>query len=122
MAALKKVMDTLSSKGIDFSQEGLEVISTFMNGIRHAFIYGPSVEDNRNGLIAAKSAGMYCIVTVSFYSSAEDFKEADLVVSSLGEPEISVLVLKPNYRIQQDIEFITVDILENIMKKEGADI
>lgn len=41
---LENVMDALSAKGIDFSQEGLEVISTFMNGIRHAFFYGPSGE------------------------------------------------------------------------------
>lgn len=41
---LEKLMDTFSAKGIYFSQEGLEVISTFMNGIRHVFIYGPSGE------------------------------------------------------------------------------
>ena len=41
---LEKVMGDLSAKGIDFSQEGLEVISTFMKGIKHAFFYGPSGE------------------------------------------------------------------------------
>lgn len=78
------------------------------------------VEDNRNGLMAAKNAGMFCVVTVSFYSRDEDLKEADLVVSSLGDPEIPVSVLKPNCRIQQEIRFITVEILEDIMKKDGV--
>ncbi len=41
---LSSVMDELSAKGIEFSWEGLETIPTFMNGIRHAFIYGPSGE------------------------------------------------------------------------------
>ena len=78
------------------------------------------VEDSRNGLVAAKSAGMFCIVTVSFYSHEEDFTEADFVISSLGDPEIPVSVLKPNIRVRQDFEFITMDILEEIMKKDGV--
>ena len=44
------------------------------------------VEDNRNGLLAAKAAGMFCIVTTNGYTQDEDFTEADLVVSELGEP------------------------------------
>jgi HAD superfamily hydrolase (TIGR01509 family) len=51
------------------------------------------VEDNRNGLLAAKAAGMYCIVTTNDYSKNEDFTEADLVVSELGdEPNVQVTV------------------------------
>jgi HAD superfamily hydrolase (TIGR01509 family) len=44
------------------------------------------VEDSRNGLLAAKSAGMYCIITKSSYTQEEDFREADLVVPDLGDP------------------------------------
>lgn len=44
------------------------------------------VEDNRNGLLAAKGAGMHCIVTTNGYTEDEDFTEADLVVSELGDP------------------------------------
>jgi HAD superfamily hydrolase (TIGR01509 family) len=44
------------------------------------------VEDNRNGLLAAKGAGMYCIVTTNAYTEDEDFSEADLVVPELGDP------------------------------------
>lgn len=44
------------------------------------------IEDNRNGLRAAKGAGMYCLVTTNSYTEDEDFREADLVVSELGDP------------------------------------
>jgi HAD superfamily hydrolase (TIGR01509 family) len=44
------------------------------------------IEDSRNGLLAAKAAGMYCIVTTNGYTKDEDFTEADLVVSELGDP------------------------------------
>ena len=54
------------------------------------------IEDNRNGLLAAKGAGMHCIVTSNGYTEDEDFTEADLVVPELGDP--------PNVRV--DLETI----------------
>lgn len=44
------------------------------------------VEDSRNGLLAAKKAGMYCIITKSSYTGEEDFSEADAVYDELGDP------------------------------------
>ncbi|MEV7630414.1 HAD-IA family hydrolase [Actinoplanes sp. NPDC089786] len=44
------------------------------------------VEDSRNGLLAATGAGLRCLVTVNDYTRGEDFTEAALVVSELGEP------------------------------------
>ena len=44
------------------------------------------VEDSRNGLLAAVGAGLRCVVTVSGYTRDEDFSEAVLVVTSLGDP------------------------------------
>ncbi len=44
------------------------------------------VEDSRNGLEAATAAGLRCLVTVNGYTESEDFSEAALVVTSLGEP------------------------------------
>lgn len=43
------------------------------------------IEDSRNGLLAAKGAGMYCVITTNAYTEDEDFREADLVVSDLGD-------------------------------------
>lgn len=44
------------------------------------------IEDSRNGLLAAVGAGLRCLVTVSDYTADEEFDEAVLVVSSLGDP------------------------------------
>jgi HAD superfamily hydrolase (TIGR01509 family) len=43
------------------------------------------IEDSNNGLRAAKSAGMRCIVTRSTYTMDEDFALADKVVNTLDE-------------------------------------
>ncbi len=43
------------------------------------------IEDSRNGLLAATGAGLPCLVTVSAYTAGEDFSEAALVVTSLGD-------------------------------------
>jgi HAD superfamily hydrolase (TIGR01509 family) len=52
------------------------------------------VEDSRNGLEAAHTAGLRCLVTVNGYTEKEDFSEAILVVSSLGDPdgEVSTVI------------------------------
>jgi len=44
------------------------------------------IEDSRNGFLAAKTAGMHCVVTTNGYTEKEDFSGADLVVSELGDP------------------------------------
>jgi HAD superfamily hydrolase (TIGR01509 family) len=44
------------------------------------------IEDSRNGLLAATRAGLPCLVTVNGYTRGEDFAEASLVVSELGDP------------------------------------
>lgn len=49
------------------------------------------IEDSRNGLLAAKAAGMRCVVTPSAYTTDEDFSEADAVRPELGDP--------PNVRV-----------------------
>ncbi|HEC03802.1 MAG TPA: HAD family hydrolase [Phycisphaerales bacterium] len=49
------------------------------------------VEDSRNGFLAARAAGMHCIVTTNGYTEHGDFSDADLVVSELGEiPNVQV--------------------------------
>ncbi len=45
-----------------------------------------AVEDSRNGMLAAYAADIPVIVTVSEYTTKEDFSEAEFVVDSLGEP------------------------------------
>ena len=45
------------------------------------------IEDSKNGLDAASGAGLRCVVTVNGYTCDEDFREAVMVVSSLGDPD-----------------------------------
>jgi beta-phosphoglucomutase-like phosphatase (HAD superfamily) len=44
------------------------------------------IEDSRNGLLAAKAAGMRCVITTNDYTVGEDFAEADGVFPELGDP------------------------------------
>lgn len=44
------------------------------------------IEDSRSGLLAATAAGVRCVVAVSSFTQAEDFSEAILAVTSLGDP------------------------------------
>ncbi len=46
-----------------------------------------AIEDSRNGLLAATGAGIKTLVTPSHYTAGEDFSEASLVVSVLGDPD-----------------------------------
>ena len=43
------------------------------------------VEDSRNGLLAAKAAGMNVVVTTNYYTEKEDLREADIIVTCLGD-------------------------------------
>ncbi len=45
-----------------------------------------ALEDSAVGLAAARGAGLYTIVTPSYWTRTEDFGGADLVLPSLGEP------------------------------------
>ena len=51
------------------------------------------VEDSRNGLLAAKGAGMKCVITISSYTGEEDFTEADAVYPELGDPPAACVTL-----------------------------
>jgi HAD superfamily hydrolase (TIGR01509 family) len=57
------------------------------------------IEDSRNGLLAARAAGMRCLVTRSSYTRDEDFTEADLVVDDMGEDPQTGIALKQLERL-----------------------
>lgn len=46
-----------------------------------------AIEDSRNGLLSADAAGISVLVTTSWFTKGEDFSEARLVVSALGDPD-----------------------------------
>ncbi|MEL6500706.1 MAG: HAD family hydrolase [Cyanobacteria bacterium J06623_1] len=52
------------------------------------------IEDSDNGLNSAIAAGLTTVVTVNNYTQQQDFSQAALVVSDLGEPEEPCRVLQ----------------------------
>lgn len=56
-----------------------------------------AIEDSDNGLESALTAGIKTIVTVNNYTEQQDFSQAALVVSDLGEPEKPCKVLQGNF-------------------------
>ncbi len=73
------------------------------------------IEDSRNGLLSAHNAGMRCIVTVSGYTREEDFTEADLVLTCLGDPGGEVCSVLANRSQATPGDYITVRDLEQIL-------
>jgi beta-phosphoglucomutase-like phosphatase (HAD superfamily) len=51
-----------------------------------------ALEDSRNGLLAAKAAGLRCIVSPSLYTTGEDFHEADHVVDDFTWDDIAAML------------------------------
>ena len=49
------------------------------------------LEDTSHGMIAAKDAGMVCVVTPSEFSMEHDFSRADLVLKDLESPNLFTL-------------------------------
>lgn len=52
-----------------------------------------SVEDSRNGLVAAHAAGLPCVVVVNDYTRHQDFDEAELVLDGYGDEAVPAVAL-----------------------------
>ncbi len=51
------------------------------------------IEDSRNGLMAAKAANYNCLITTNEYTVDENFTEADILVTELGDfPNIQITI------------------------------
>jgi HAD superfamily hydrolase (TIGR01509 family) len=79
------------------------------------------VEDSRNGLLAARAAGMPCIITQNDLTKGEDFTEAAIVLSSLGDPDGEPLTVVQNRSPATPTRVFTVGDLEQIgLAKDSA--
>jgi HAD superfamily hydrolase (TIGR01509 family) len=58
-----------------------------------------AIEDSRIGLLAAVAAGVPCLITVSSFTRGEDFSEAALVTTHLGDPGNPLEVLADPRRV-----------------------
>jgi HAD superfamily hydrolase (TIGR01509 family) len=70
------------------------------------------IEDSRNGLRAATAAGLRTVVTVNRYTEHEDFSEAVLVLTSLGDPGGERAGVLANRGRARPGPFVTLDDLE----------
>jgi HAD superfamily hydrolase (TIGR01509 family) len=73
------------------------------------------IEDSRNGLLAATAAGLHCLITVNELTKDEDFHEAALVVSSLGDPGGERTVVLENRTAAKPGDYVTVQDLEQVL-------
>jgi len=78
---------------------------------------GVVVEDSRNGLVAANSAELRCLVTLSGYTRDENVAEASLVVSDLGEPDAPLEVIANRSKAEPG-PCITRDDLDALLESE----
>ena len=51
------------------------------------------IEDSRNGVLAAKAAGMFVVATTNHYTENEDLSKADIIVSCLGDPGVETGIM-----------------------------
>ena len=72
------------------------------------------IEDLKNGVLAAKSAGTHVVVTTNYYTENEDVSGGDIIVTCLGDPNGEKCKLRKGtleydgvLRVDQLIEFFS---------------
>jgi HAD superfamily hydrolase (TIGR01509 family) len=75
------------------------------------------VEDSRNGVLAAKEAGMHIIATTNIYTEREDLSEAGIIVTCLGDPGGEKGLLKKGLENQEFEGIIHADQLVQYFSK-----
>jgi dihydroxyacetone kinase phosphoprotein-dependent L subunit len=78
------------------------------------------IEDSRNGLRAATAAGLACVITVNDYTVDEDFSEAALVVSSLGDPAGEHTTVLANHSRAAPGDWVILEDLAACFPDQGA--
>jgi HAD superfamily hydrolase (TIGR01509 family) len=80
------------------------------------------IEDSRNGLLAAVGAGLTTVVTVNDYTRDEDFGEAALVVSSLGDPGTHPVEILANRSRARPVGYVTLADLGACLEGEAGSL
>lgn len=79
------------------------------------------IEDSRNGLLAATRAGLPCLVTVNGYTRGEDFAEASLVVSELGDPGRPPIEVLSDPLGVAPVGLVSLDDLTTLIARSGKE-
>jgi HAD superfamily hydrolase (TIGR01509 family) len=103
-AVLEHVLGTRASKFVvvagDMVRSKKPAPDVYLEALRLLHVtanQAVAIEDSHNGLSAAVSAGLRCVVTVSAFTAGEDFSAAELVVTSLGEPGVDDMTILHNH-------------------------
>jgi HAD superfamily hydrolase (TIGR01509 family) len=71
------------------------------------------IEDSRNGVLAAKAAGMRVVATTNHYTEQEDLGDADIIVTCLGDQDGEKGILKKDGK---DLNFDGVLHVDQLVK------
>jgi len=73
------------------------------------------IEDSRNGMLAAIAAGMKCVVTYNDFTQNENFDEAAIVLSCLGDPGGEPAIVVKNRTKANLVGYLSVADLEQLL-------
>ena len=74
-----------------------------------------AIEDSGHGLRAAKAAGLRCVVAINGYTRDQEYADADLVVSELGEPSSSPIEVFRNPHGLQRLDHVSLEHLKAVV-------
>jgi len=74
-----------------------------------------ALEDSGNGWLAARDAGLKCVVTVNGYTQKQNFDGADMVVSTFGDPESDPIDVLQNPHNLHGLDYLTLNHLKALM-------
>lgn len=75
--------------------------AVYVLALRQLGLSGPeavAIEDSRNGVLAAKAAGLEVVLTPSLYMASDDTAGADIILATLGELELDRFLARFNGR------------------------
>jgi HAD superfamily hydrolase (TIGR01509 family) len=78
------------------------------------------IEDSRNGLLSAVGAGLPCLITVNGYTRGENFDEAVMVVSELGDPGRPPIEVLANRSAARPGNYVTLGDLRECIGGDGG--
>jgi len=79
-----------------------------------------AIEDSRNGLLSAHAARIPVLITVSEFTREEEFDEAQLVVTSLGDPQAEKSEVLANRMGREVGDFVGLSDLKAVIESAGV--
>jgi len=79
-----------------------------------------AIEDSRNGMLAAYAAHIPVLVTLSSYTKEENFREAAVVVDSLGDPGGPATTVVESHLANHIADYVKIEDLAGIVKAAAA--